>query len=110
MDTAAAPRFRTGPLAPLGMWVTGHRRLVTAGWVLAVIGLGAFAPTVKGEKSGDNREAMVGALAHSGRVIYAAAGVMVAAFFTLRSPGLFRPRGWASSSASRPPWTPSWFD
>jgi putative drug exporter of the RND superfamily len=34
------------------------------------------------ERSGDPEEAMVGAMAHSGRVIYAAAAVMVAVFFT----------------------------
>jgi RND superfamily putative drug exporter len=34
------------------------------------------------EKSGDAKEAMVGGLAHSGRTIFAAAGVMVAVFFT----------------------------
>jgi RND superfamily putative drug exporter len=34
------------------------------------------------EKSGDPHEAMVGGLAHSGRTIFAAAGVMVAVFFT----------------------------
>ena len=34
------------------------------------------------EKSGDAKEAMVGGVAHSGRTIFAAAGVMVAVFFT----------------------------
>ncbi|MBQ0988321.1 MMPL family transporter [Streptomyces sp. F63] len=34
------------------------------------------------ERSGDPRDAMVGSMAHSGRVIFAAAGVMVAVFFT----------------------------
>jgi RND superfamily putative drug exporter len=34
------------------------------------------------EHTGDPRHAMTGALAHSGRVIFAAAGVMVAVFFT----------------------------
>jgi RND superfamily putative drug exporter len=34
------------------------------------------------EKSGDPREAMIGAVAHSGRVIFAAGAVMVAVFFT----------------------------
>ena len=34
------------------------------------------------EKSGDPKTAMVEALAHSGRVIFAAGGVMVAVFFT----------------------------
>ena len=34
------------------------------------------------ERSGDAKEAMVGGLAHSGRTIFAAAGVMVAVFFT----------------------------
>jgi len=39
------------------------------------------------EKSGDPREAMVGAMAHSGRVIFAAGGVMVAVFFTFAISG-----------------------
>lgn len=34
------------------------------------------------EKSGDAKEAMVGGVAHSGRTIFSAAGVMVAVFFT----------------------------
>ncbi|UMG94904.1 MMPL family transporter [Nocardioides sp. TF02-7] len=39
------------------------------------------------EKTGDPREAMVGAVAHSGRVIFAAGGVMVAVFFTFALSG-----------------------
>ncbi|HCB03114.1 MAG TPA: MMPL family transporter [Nocardioides sp.] len=39
------------------------------------------------EKSGDPHEAMVGAVAHSGRVIFAAGGVMVAVFFTFALSG-----------------------
>ena len=46
------------------------------------------------------KEAMVGGLAHSGRVIFAAGAVMVAVFFTFAFPVRFRPRRWASSSAS----------
>jgi RND superfamily putative drug exporter len=38
------------------------------------------------ERSGDPKEAMVGSLAHSGRVIFAAGAVMVAVFFTADSP------------------------
>ncbi len=34
------------------------------------------------ERSGDAKEAMIGGVAHSGRTIFAAAGVMVAVFFT----------------------------
>ncbi len=34
------------------------------------------------ERSGNAKEAMVGGVAHSGRTIFAAAGVMVAVFFT----------------------------
>jgi RND superfamily putative drug exporter len=44
------------------------------------------------ERSGDAREAMVGALAHSGRVIFAAAGVMVAVFFTFALSGPLPPK------------------
>ena len=44
------------------------------------------------EKSTDPREAMVGGLAHSGRVIFAAAGVMVAVFFTFALSGPLPPK------------------
>ncbi|MFD8705438.1 MMPL family transporter [Kitasatospora sp. NPDC059648] len=44
------------------------------------------------ERSGDPKEAMVGALAHSGRVIFAAAGVMVAVFFTFAISGPLPPK------------------
>ncbi|MDQ6524569.1 MMPL family transporter [Nocardioides sp. LHD-245] len=44
------------------------------------------------EKSGDPREAMVGAVAHSGRVIFAAGGVMVAVFFTFALSGPLPPK------------------
>jgi RND superfamily putative drug exporter len=44
------------------------------------------------EKSGDPREAMVGALAHSGRVIFAAGAVMVAVFFTFALSGPLAPK------------------
>lgn len=44
------------------------------------------------EKSGDPREAMVGAVAHSGRVIFAAAAVMVAVFFTFALSGPLPPK------------------
>ena len=44
------------------------------------------------ERSGDAREAMVGGVAHSGRVILAAAGVMVAVFFTFALSGPLPPR------------------
>ncbi|MEU9047721.1 MULTISPECIES: MMPL family transporter [unclassified Kitasatospora] len=44
------------------------------------------------ERSGDPKEAMVGALAHSGRVIFAAAGVMVAVFFTFALSGPLPPK------------------
>ncbi|HET9123441.1 MAG TPA: MMPL family transporter [Solirubrobacteraceae bacterium] len=40
----------------------------------------------------DPREAMVGGLAHSGRVIFAAAGVMVAVFFTFALSGPLPPK------------------
>lgn len=44
------------------------------------------------ERSGDPREAMVGGLAHSGRVILAAAAVMVAVFFTFALSGPLPPK------------------
>lgn len=44
------------------------------------------------EKSGDPKEAMVGALAHSGRVIFAAGAVMVAVFFTFSLSGPIPPK------------------
>jgi RND superfamily putative drug exporter len=44
------------------------------------------------EKSGDPEEAMVGALAHSGRVILAAGAVMVAVFFTFALSGPLPPK------------------
>jgi RND superfamily putative drug exporter len=42
--------------------------------------------------SGDPREAMVGGLAHSGRVIFAAAAVMIAVFFTFALSGPLPPK------------------
>jgi putative drug exporter of the RND superfamily len=44
------------------------------------------------EESGDPEEAMVGALAHSGRVILAAGAVMVAVFFTFALSGPLPPK------------------
>jgi putative drug exporter of the RND superfamily len=44
------------------------------------------------ERSGDPREAMVGGLAHTGRVIIAAAAVMVAVFFTFALSGPLPPK------------------
>jgi RND superfamily putative drug exporter len=44
------------------------------------------------DKSGDARDAMVGGLAHSGRVIFAAAAVMVAVFFTFALSGPLPPK------------------
>jgi RND superfamily putative drug exporter len=44
------------------------------------------------EKSGEPREAMIGSMAHSGRVIFAAAGVMVAVFFTFALSGPLPPK------------------
>jgi RND superfamily putative drug exporter len=44
------------------------------------------------DRSGDPREAMVGGLAHSGRVILAAGGVMVAVFFTFAISGPLPPK------------------
>jgi len=44
------------------------------------------------EQSGDPKEAMVGSLAHSGRVIFAAGAVMVAVFFTFALSGPLPPK------------------
>jgi len=44
------------------------------------------------DRSGDAREAMVGGMAHSGRVILAAAAVMVAVFFTFALSGPLPPK------------------
>jgi RND superfamily putative drug exporter len=44
------------------------------------------------ERSGDPRDALVGGIAHSGRVIFAAAGVMVAVFFTFALSGPLPPK------------------
>jgi RND superfamily putative drug exporter len=44
------------------------------------------------DRSGDPREAAVGGLAHSGRVIFAAAAVMVAVFFTFALSGPLPPK------------------
>jgi putative drug exporter of the RND superfamily len=44
------------------------------------------------DRTGDPREAMVGGLAHSGRVIFAAAAVMVAVFFTFAISGPLPPK------------------
>ncbi|KAA1421836.1 MMPL family transporter [Nocardioides humilatus] len=44
------------------------------------------------ERSGDPKEAMVGAVAHSGRVIFAAGGVMVAVFLTFALSGPLPPK------------------
>ncbi len=44
------------------------------------------------EHSGDPKDAMVGALAHSGRVIFAAGAVMVAVFFTFALSGPLPPK------------------
>lgn len=44
------------------------------------------------DRSGDAREAMVGGVAHSGRVIFAAAAVMVVVFFTFALSGPLPPK------------------
>ncbi|WP_330178614.1 MMPL family transporter [Nocardia sp. NBC_01503] len=47
-----ASAFRPGPLGRLGIWVIEHRRLVAVVWVLVVVALGAFAPSVEKNLSG----------------------------------------------------------
>ncbi|NYI80914.1 MMPL family transporter [Nocardioides panzhihuensis] len=44
------------------------------------------------ERSGDPKDAMIGSLAHSGRVIFAAGAVMVAVFFTFALSGPIPPK------------------
>ena len=44
------------------------------------------------DRTGDARDAMVGGVAHSGRVVFAAAGVMVAVFFTFALSGPLPPK------------------
>jgi RND superfamily putative drug exporter len=44
------------------------------------------------DRTGDPREAMVGGVAHSGRVVFAAAAVMVAVFFTFALSGPLPPK------------------
>jgi RND superfamily putative drug exporter len=44
------------------------------------------------ERSGDPRDAMVGSVAHSGRVVFAAGAVMVAVFFTFALSGPIPPK------------------
>ncbi len=53
-DTAPADEQYThpGPLGRLGVWVISHGKIVTAIWVLLVIGLGLFAPAVEKNLSG----------------------------------------------------------
>lgn len=53
------------------------------------------------DRGHDPREAMVGGLARSGRVIFAAGAVMVAVFFTFALSGPLPPKEMGSSSASR---------
>src|SRR6478735_2382288 len=62
MSTTSAPAHRAGPPSPsrtaagplgrLGVRVTHHAKLVTAAWLLAIVGLGAFAPQVEHSLSG----------------------------------------------------------
>jgi RND superfamily putative drug exporter len=51
-DAATSSASHHGPLGRLGTWVIEHRRVVTAGWLLVIIGLGAFAPGVESSLSG----------------------------------------------------------
>ncbi len=44
------------------------------------------------DRTGDAKEAMIGGLAHSGRVIFAAGAVMVAVFFTFALSGPLPPK------------------
>ena len=51
-DAATSSASAPGPLGRLGTWVIDHRRVVTAVWLLVIIGLGAFAPGVERSLSG----------------------------------------------------------
>jgi len=51
-DPPAPSPGRPGPLGRLGVWVTDHAKVVGLVWLLAVIGLGAFAPQVEHNLSG----------------------------------------------------------
>ncbi|MCX6397382.1 MAG: MMPL family transporter [Propionibacteriales bacterium] len=44
--------FSPGPLGRLGVWVTRHRRVTAAVWLLLIVGLGIFAPKVETQLSG----------------------------------------------------------
>jgi RND superfamily putative drug exporter len=44
------------------------------------------------DRTNDPREAMIGGVAHSGRTIFAAAGVMIAVFFTFAVSGPLPPK------------------
>ncbi len=46
-----------GPIGRLGRWAATHFRLVLIGWIVVVIGLGAFAPRVEEALSGAGWEA-----------------------------------------------------
>lgn len=49
---SSPPVSTAGPLGRLGLWVSDHARVVTVGWLLVIVGLGAFAPRVESELSG----------------------------------------------------------
>ncbi|GAC78803.1 putative drug exporter of the RND superfamily [Gordonia malaquae] len=51
-STLADEGRRRGRLGALGLWVAAHRRIVTWGWVLLIVVLGAFAPMVEKNLSG----------------------------------------------------------
>ena len=53
-EAASASRVAhgPGPLGRLGIWVTRHAKLVMVVWLLAIIGLGTFAPNVEKNLSG----------------------------------------------------------
>jgi RND superfamily putative drug exporter len=68
-------RSAYGPVGRLGRWAAAHFKLVGLVWAIVAIGL-----------------ATIGGLAHSGRVVFAAAAVMVAVFFTFALSGPLPPK------------------
>ena len=85
-EPAAEHPEAVGPLGRLGRWTADHVRAVAIVWAVVALALGVFAPKVETALSGAGWQ--IGRLAHSGRVIFAAAAVIVSVFFTFALSGL----------------------